>query len=317
MQTKSLKYIVSVPAFLVILAGLVLGYWHYVGSAREYYSVSELGQFKLGERVPDIGYRMLYPKFDFPGPEPKFKFTIQIAAERMVFCSYANCGKYGEFVETMGGWLAGYDTWQPDIQEEYGLRLDDRVRPITSAIVISDQDSKVVGLYPNATMKDLLSILHRHPDLADFKLLEGVTESGLLKVGEPSPLQPGDSVTYRRASLDDFQTTTIPKDKNFYVFAIQKRFLTKGVPCTHLTCDYMAMELLWPINGWFMNDGEEKTARLFGLNPEKVREGKESLLVVMDSRGVIVALHPDKTLRDTLSILRQLPEIYKESTENP
>jgi hypothetical protein len=61
-----------------------------------------------------------------------------------------------------------------------------------------------------------------------------------------------------------------------------------------------------------MNDGEEKTARLFGLDPKKVREGKESLVVVTDSKGIIVAIHPGKTLSDTLSILRQLPEIYRE-----
>ncbi len=279
---------------------------------KSFTSTSQMGIYTVGRPLPEgIFYGIFFPEHVFPGPVPKFKFHVYLVDAKGHLCIFSSCGKYGEFVETMGGWLFGESSEQPGVKGDLGLRINDPVNPVTSAIVVSDGDSKIVGIYSSATMDDILSILRRHPDLADFKLLEGVMEFGSLKVGEPAPLLPGDQVTYRMTSRDDFQTTTIPKDKSFYVFAIQKRFLTKGAHCTYLTCDYIAAEWVWP-NGWVMNDGEEKTARLFGLDPNKVREGKESLVVVTDSKGIIAAIHPGKTLSDTLSILRQLPEIYKE-----
>ena len=49
--------------------------------------------------------------------------------------------------------------------------------------------------------------------------------------------------------------------------------------------------------------------KLFGLDPREVLGGKLSLVVLTDSKGIIVALHPNKTISDALSILRQHPDL--------
>lgn len=276
MQKHSIFFLALILLFASIF---VIVYCLPLAHHKRYFSVTELGSLKVGERpVNDYGYRIFFPEYTFPGPEPRFKFYISLFDDTSGLCLYEGCGKYGAFVETMGGWLLGGGTRQSEPYENLGLRKTDQVNPIRSLIIVSDENLMIVGLYPNATADDLISILRRHPDLADFTLLEGVVEFGPLKVGAPGPLQSGDSIYYRPIHAYDFELSTVPRDKKFYIYAIQKRFLTKGKHCTYLTCDYIMDSYVEPAGGWLFSDGEEKTARLFGLDPKKVREGKESLV---------------------------------------
>ncbi|MGK5094847.1 hypothetical protein WDW89_22905 [Deltaproteobacteria bacterium TL4] len=79
-------------------------------------------------------------------------------------CVFEDCGIQGGVVECLGGWLSGDSTDQPTYTETLGLDESDA----TSIIVVADQDSKIVGIYPNYTMQNLPEILKRHVNLLDF-----------------------------------------------------------------------------------------------------------------------------------------------------
>ena len=65
------------------------------------------------------------------------------------------------------------------------------------------------------------------------------------------------------------------------------------------------------LGGWFFSSDEENDAfpSLFGISREEVLRGESSLVVLTDSRGIIMALHPGKTLADTFTILSQHPDL--------
>ncbi len=65
------------------------------------------------------------------------------------------------------------------------------------------------------------------------------------------------------------------------------------------------------LGGWFLTNDEDNSemVKLFGLNQEEVLAGKSSLVILMDSKGVIRAIHPNKTMSDALTILSQHPDL--------
>mgnify|MGYP001573998520 CR=1 FL=1 len=65
------------------------------------------------------------------------------------------------------------------------------------------------------------------------------------------------------------------------------------------------------LGGWFLanDNSNQKMIELFGLDPKEVLSGETSLVILTNSQGIIVALHPQKTLSDIYTILSQQPEL--------
>ena len=280
-----------------------------------YYSrietLPKIGLLKLGGQIPyGAGDFTLAPYNQIP----KSKFYVFMAGDD--WCILESCGIEGNFVQTMGGWLGGENIEQPEIAEDFGL--DDSIRKYNSVIIVGDANEKVVGIYPNATIKNLFSILKQHPDLADFSLLMGVDKFGSLKLGNPSPIRPGDFL--QQFKEDEFIKTgyrlsdkevinRLPKHKKFYIFGFEKTFMEKPF-CAYLDCfEFGHFEYTRELGGWFSGTNDYETIEQFGLNPQKVNTGEQSLLIVMDPNGLIVAIHPNKKKEDVLSVLWQLPQL--------
>ncbi|MGK5093938.1 hypothetical protein WDW89_18235 [Deltaproteobacteria bacterium TL4] len=131
-----------------------------IGCERD--KVKEFGSLKLGLPAPEKpGDSTSYPYKNIP-PSGFYIYVVQESLS--IDCVYGDCGHHGEIVECLGGWLSGNSTTQAEIAWIYGLNEGNA----TSIIVVADQDSKIVGIYPNYTMQNLPEILKRHVDLIDF-----------------------------------------------------------------------------------------------------------------------------------------------------
>ncbi|MGK5092901.1 hypothetical protein WDW89_12905 [Deltaproteobacteria bacterium TL4] len=122
--------------------------------------IKEFGDLKLGDPAP---YK---PGDSTSGPYrkiPQAKFYVYPMENGLpTMCVFEECGPHGEFIECLGGWLSGSDL--EEMSDLVGLDEMD----ITAIIVVANQDSKIVGIYPYHTMQNLPEILKRHVDLLDF-----------------------------------------------------------------------------------------------------------------------------------------------------
>lgn len=299
-----------------------------------YFNIKSFGNLMWGsETISGPGDYTFAPYLKIP--QAKFYVTI---IQNEHWCSNEDCGLDGAIIQTLGGWLQieslqGY----PDLTDEVGFDFPDD-QGIKSIVIVSDKDGKIVGIYLNKTYKDVLSILKKnHTDLANFDFLNGINEFGKLKVGEYAPLKPGDDISNLFSDKARFTESKVPNGKKFYLYGIQKRKnIILGVDkiekvseeerekrggyiCFLGGCrypepddphDFLFAEID-EFGGWFLaNDNDNiKMIDLFGLNPEDVLSGKSSIVVLTDSKGVIMALHPNKTISDAITILSQHPDI--------
>lgn len=255
---------------------------------------------------------------------PAAKFYVAIINDEL-WCINSDCGLDGALIQTMGGWLQVENTRNyPDLPSLSGLDLEEH-RNIKSLVIIGNASGTIVGIYPNKKLSDVMDILKEYPDLAHFAFLNGVHEFGSLAVGEFAPLKPGDRLKKLANELSKNSPTQVPKGKSFYIYALQKRKYDKvGIyekyentyVCLLSSCrypepdpphDFLFAEID-KLNGWFLANSIEdrEIIELFNMRPEEVLSGKTSLVVVTDSSGVILALHPNKTLSDTFTILSQI-----------
>ena len=268
-------------------------------------SVKEFGPLVVGGDMPFGGFEgwTFAPHKTIPASA----FYVAIVQDDY-WCSLENCDFIGALVKTMGGWLqmTNRDVF-PDVKGITGLDLK-KNNNIKSITIVGDSHSKIAGMYQNIGIQDLLTILRLHPDLAHMGLLKGVDTFGPLKVGEKSPIQPGDPTGLRDIKQTSFPYLHIPTGKKFYVFSLQKKLLGNGY-CAFFECeppnDYPQGSYIEELGGWFSSDGTAETIRAFGLNPDKVAKGEESLVVVTDPNGTIAAIHPGNTFTDILGILSQ------------
>lgn len=116
---------------------------------------------------------------------------------------------------------------------------------------------------------------------------------GPLRIGGPSPVQPGDPTAYPHK--------TTPRAR-FYVLVIEK-----GLPtmCTFEDCGE-AGKLVEALGGWITGDTQSETIGLAGLDEIEVRSGRQSLVVVSDKSARIVGLYLNQRMTDLPSILRKL-----------
>ncbi|MFA4872651.1 MAG: hypothetical protein WC659_01810 [Patescibacteria group bacterium] len=306
------KYALIACISLILVTGLAALVLYRFRVSAPLRSVREFGPLTLGSSMPLAGpgdwtfapYKKI-PESDF--------YVLVVQYDN--WCIQASCSLDGALVQTMGGWLQGETTRNfPDLPEIIGFDREEN-RKVKSIVVIGDSKGRIAGIYPNKGMEDLIPVLKLHPDIADFSLLNGVDAFGPLKVGEPSPVQPGNPTGYQAGAPTSFPYIQIPAGKKFYVFSFQQELTGTGY-CAFWNCitsnygyrNYTA-NYVEDLGGWWSSDGLPETARKFGLDPNRVAKGEASLVVVTDPSGAIVAIHPNKTIRDILSILRQLPEL--------
>lgn len=242
------------------------------------------------------------------------KFYVNVVQSKFG-CTLKYCNIEAAIIDTLGGWLEAEET-RVTIDELVGLDLEEN-KNVKSIVIIGDQKGKIVGIFPNKTLNDVIPILKFYPKLANFDVLRGVDEFGFLKVGKFAPLKPGDSVKDLSEKLINFSTYKIPKGKQFYMYVLQKNnsggdhYLCEMAGCKYLEIADIIFDSTDDLNGWFLaNDNDNSNmAELFELKQEDILSGKSSLVVLTDSKGVIVDIHPQKTLSDAITILSQHPEI--------
>lgn len=311
---KYLKVILVVSLIIIITGTILL--FSKRGTHSTIIGVKIFGNIAVGgETVVGRGSFTLAPYHQIP---PARFYVIVIKNDS--WCINEDCSLDGALVGTMGGWLQVERTCcGSEIKEEIGLNLPENAA-VKTLIVVSNSDNKIVGIYPNRDLKDVLPILRLHPDLADFSLLEGAQEFGALDVGEQAPLWPGDQIGYLSDKLGRQAVTHVPKGKKFYLYAVQKRkYDMVGYLCFIGSCRYpepdpphdFLFANIDDLGGWFLSNDMDspKMVELFGLDPVEVLKGTSSLVVLTDSKGVIVALHPGKTLADSFTILSQHPNL--------
>ena len=294
----------------------------------EIMSVKQFGPIKLGDKIISGGQGdfTFAPLLEIPASN----FYVTIVQDES-WCANEECGLRGAIVETFGGWLQMENPHNyPDLASMAGLDLPEN-QHVKSIVLIGDRDSKIVGIYPDKGLEDIFSILKKHPDLADFNFLNGTSEFGRLRVGELAPLKPGDSISHLSDELSEFSVSKVPKGKKFYIYALQKRkydivgeYLHEPYENEYLCflgagCRYpepdpphdFLFATMRELGGWFLANDEEngKMAELFGLNQKDVLSGKKSVVVLTDAKGVIRAIHPQKTTEDVITILSQHPEL--------
>jgi len=122
--------------------------------------VKEFGPLKIGGRAPfGKGDKAIFDNKLVPGSN----FYIYAQRRGLSVCEFDNCAIVeGKVVECMGGWLSG--DGHPEVSDLVGLDSLEVSQGKASIVVISDNDSKIIGIYPNHTESDILSILYQYPE---------------------------------------------------------------------------------------------------------------------------------------------------------
>ena len=125
-------------------------------------SVSQFGPIKTGDISPVLpGHPTILP---YGNVYENMKFYAYVMQKDFGICAYSDCGMSGVLVACMDGWLS--NIWEQDASL-VGLDYADVKSGKSSLVLIANKDSKLIGIYPNATVKDLPKILRGYPQLTD------------------------------------------------------------------------------------------------------------------------------------------------------
>ena len=118
-----------------------------------------------------------------------------------------------------------------------------------------------------------------------------VAKFGPLRIGGPSPVQPGDPTAYPHKFT--------PRAK-FYVLVV-----AKGLPtmCTFEDCGPEGT-LVESLGGWITGDDQSETIHLAGLDETEVKKGRQSLVVIANKSRRIIGIYPNSLARDLPFILK-------------
>lgn len=254
-------------------------------------SEAHIGDFKLGDRAPYIPGDELHHPYKIIPPSRFYVYIWQpgfLSAQ----CVYEECGSGGEIVATMRGWL-----WGTGFEREW-FHLPTSV---ASIIIVADANSITVGIYPNARLSDLEKILKKHPDLADFGMLKGIRELGGLRVGAPLPFKP--------THMFEGNASVPQQTPGFYVYVVHETINSERY-CPYYECGaYIdAVYILGGAFDAFDHDNPDIIKKL-GLSPNQVARGEITLVVVADADGTVLSIHPNKDMRDIITILAQHPDL--------
>jgi len=146
---------------LILIALILLGtgavVWQKYPFGVKQYKTIALGMEAAEKAGDSTGWAPPYNRV----PEESAFYVYSLGEETM--CIGSNCGMGGFFVECLGGWISGYK----DIGEvsDYGLRdagIDINKHKV---ITIADKNAKIVGIYPDASIRNLPYIMRNHRNL--------------------------------------------------------------------------------------------------------------------------------------------------------
>lgn len=262
------------------------------------FSVSAMGDFRIGKSGPDKpGDELFHPY----GLVPPSKFYIYVRQPGIPYaqCVYEECGRGGEMVATLRGWLWGSGL---DGDSDSKIWLADHQLPssLTSLVIVADANASIVGIYPNADMSDVEKILKKHPDLADFGMLKGIRQIGEVMVGGPLPFKP----THMFEDSKNVPQQT-PK---FYVYVVHET--GAGSYCPYYECGAY-IDAVYQAGGAFdaFDHDNPDIIKKLGLSPSQVARGEITAVIVADADGIITSIHPNKDMRDIFTILNQHPDL--------
>lgn len=154
-KKKSLKFIICFGVATVL-------FLIYLFSAPR--SVEHFYTLRVGGDTP---YKIQTEAKDFDGPIhfAGAKFYVYFIQKDIGWCQVGNCGMSGALVECLGGWMSsevatGYS-------DGLGLTKDEVVAG-KSVVIIAGKNQKIIGIYPDYTIKNIPYILSKnHRDLSD------------------------------------------------------------------------------------------------------------------------------------------------------
>ncbi|MEK7624937.1 MAG: hypothetical protein AAB467_01145 [Patescibacteria group bacterium] len=153
---RKIKILFVLLAAIFISLGVVT--WQkYPFGVQQYKAIMLLGMQAAEKAGDSTGWAPPYDRV----PEESNFYVYSLGDETM--CIGSDCGIGGYFVECLGGWISGYK----DVGDvaDYGLRdvgVDVSKQKI---ITIADKDAKIVGIYPDAGIRNLPHIMRNHRDL--------------------------------------------------------------------------------------------------------------------------------------------------------
>lgn len=155
LKKKSLKFIIC---FGVVTALFLI----YLFSAPR--SVEHFYTLRVGDDTP---YKIQTEAKNFDGSIhfTGARFYVYFIQKDIGWCQVGNCGMSGALVECLGGWIASEVA--TDYSDGLGLTKDE-VATGKSVVIIADKNQKIIGIYPNYTIKNIPYILSKnHRDLSD------------------------------------------------------------------------------------------------------------------------------------------------------
>lgn len=247
-------------------------------------SRTHVGDFEIGTLTPFVpGEELAHPYRVIPAS----LFYVYAWQSGLPTCVYEECGDGGAMVATLRGWLLGTDL-DEFVLEHYHLP------PLKSLVIIADRNSMIAGIYPDARISDVPGILKKHPYLANFSLLAGIRRLGALEVGAPLPFMP---------------TGKTRENPKFYFLIVHET--VKEFPyCPYYECGAQ-IDLINSLGGSFHSFDHQspEIIKQLGLSPDKVARGETTAVVLADADARVVAIHPDKDMRDIFTIISQHPEL--------
>lgn len=124
-------------------------------------SYPEFGPLKIGETALHGTNANMPARFKHLIPESEF--YVYVLRRGMSFCEFEDCAIIeGRVVKCMGGWLQGEGP--SEIANLFGLNLLEAAQGKASIVIVSDRNSKMIGIYPNHAESDILPILAKYPE---------------------------------------------------------------------------------------------------------------------------------------------------------
>ncbi len=165
---KSKIIIATISLILIfVIVGSVFLFLKYPFGVKRYKTVS-LGMPAAEKAGDSTGWA---PPDDYVS---KSRFYVYALGDENM-CIGGGCGIGGYFVDCLGGWISGYkDIGDVD---DYGLRDAGMDINKEKIITIADKNAKIVGIYPEASIRNLPYIMRKHQDLMPkdtFKICSGL-----------------------------------------------------------------------------------------------------------------------------------------------
>lgn len=255
---------------------------------------NEIGEFRIGDDAPHKPGEEIKPHEKIPPS----KFYVYLWSPNIEYgCVHEECGENGEIVASLRGWLEGTGTTYNELVPLVNSS------PVKSLILVADKNSKVVGVYPNQDMPDMLNILAKHIDLADFKILEGIKELGDLKLNSPLPFDPADYV------MEQFKEEIEKPD--YYLIVVHETISDEHY-CPYRECGVF-LETIFNQKGWFISIDHKNPQIIekLGLDASQVARGEITLIILADKNKKIISIHPNYDMRDIYTVLTQHPSLAK------